>query len=241
METTLTILRQDGPSRPETRRWESRAAPVDAVTVADALMAHRDVAWDDRCTWPSCGTCMMVIAGRARPACSTPLREVADRKGVVRLTPLGGFQLRRDLWVERESLLEGIADLSPWIDEPGTTPEPSGAFSRCTRCGACLDACPEARLGGWFVGAAAIALSHDARHLQRDDPRLDAVINGGIAECGGAHACVDVCPEGLPLDDALREASIQATRHAFRRLFSGSSRSGSTGSGSSRSDAKRDA
>ena len=56
-ETTLKILRQEGPDRPETRRWDVRAVAVDAVTVADALAAHPDVAWDDRCTWPSCGTC----------------------------------------------------------------------------------------------------------------------------------------------------------------------------------------
>lgn len=221
-ETTLKILRQEGPDRPETRRWDVRAVAVDAVTVADALAAHPDVAWDDRCTWPSCGTCTMVIAGRARPACSTPLARVVDGKGVITLAPLGGVALRRDLWVDRDGLIEGIASMSPWVEEEIDASEraPFATFTRCTRCGACLDACPEVRPGGSFLGAAAFGLSHEARVFERDDRGLDALIAGGIAECGGANACVDVCPEGLPLDEALREASAQATRHALRRWLS---------------------
>ena len=170
-DATLRILRQDAPNRPETRRWEVRAVPPDAVTVADALAAHPEITWDDRCTWPSCGTCMMVIAGRARPACSTSIARVADGKGVVTLAPLGGLVLRRDLWVDRERLLDGIASMSPWLDEPAEPPqrEPFAPFARCTRCGACLDACPEVRAGGPFVGAAAFGLSHEARALGKDD------------------------------------------------------------------------
>lgn len=218
---TLKILRQDGPSRPDTRRWENRAVAADAVTVADALSAHPDVAWDDRCTWPSCGTCTMVIAGRARPACTTPIAEVVDGKGVVTLAPLGGVPLRRDLWVDRSGLLEGIAGMAPWLDGDvaAARREPFAAFTRCTRCGACLDACPEVRADSGFVGAAAFGLSHEARTLEPTARRLDAIIDGGIAECGGANACVDVCPESLALDEALRHASVQATRHAFARLI----------------------
>ena len=97
------------------------------------------------------------------------------------------------------------------------------ALSRCTGCGACIEVCPETRLVGGFVGAAAvaahrlIALAPASAEAQRD-LALALTAPGGIHDCGDARACVEACPESLPLDDALASSHADASRAFWRGL-----------------------
>jgi succinate dehydrogenase/fumarate reductase-like Fe-S protein len=214
----LRILRREGATEP--RRWELFDLPAhpDVVTVADALhVLAGNVGWDSRCVWPSCGVCTMVIAGRAADACATRLHDAFPKRGPLSLQPLAGFPVVRDLWVDRSRLTTDASRLGAWGDARTADP-----FASCTRCGACLDACPEVRGGKLdFVGAAPIALSHAARRDHPDDrERLDALTDArGIHRCGLAGACEAACPEALPLREALANAAGMASRHALRRLF----------------------
>jgi succinate dehydrogenase / fumarate reductase iron-sulfur subunit len=240
-DVVVAVRRQDGPTERATRRWERFAIDkARARTVADLLDAiaadprtvqgdiTSPVVWDAACTWPSCGVCTMLIDGAARPACGTLVDEVV-RRGVVVLEPLAKFPLIRDLMVDRQSLRERATRAASFA-EPRAEDRAEGraaaierwALMRCSECGACLEACPEAAPARRYVGPAAIALGLEAS-LRRPDhapKRLVAMLaKGGIDDCGLAQNCVAVCPERVPLDDALFATARAVSRHLFGRLW----------------------
>jgi succinate dehydrogenase / fumarate reductase iron-sulfur subunit len=38
---------------------------------------------------------------------------------------------------------------------------------------------------------------------------------GGVADCGKAQNCVEVCPKEIPLVDSIADVSRQTTKHAL--------------------------
>jgi succinate dehydrogenase / fumarate reductase iron-sulfur subunit len=234
----VRVRRQDGPDELDTRRWETFSLTrAPSQTVADVLRAiERDprthdgrevtpVVWADHCQWPACGVCALRINGRARPACTTLVAEAAPKARPLILEPLATFPLRRDLWIDRTRLQRDEALLASWLPEDDDTAlagnaEAIAVFLRCTRCGACLDACPETHASTAFAGPAAVGLAHAAQLARPDPRRLDALLEpAGIAGCGFARNCVEACPEAIPLDDALAAASRAATGRWLRALF----------------------
>jgi succinate dehydrogenase / fumarate reductase iron-sulfur subunit len=227
---TVRVRRQPGRGAPA--HWEVFSiARQPAMTVADVLEAIAaeplttdgvsvaPVAWASACTWPACGVCAMVINGRARPACATPVAEVAPRRKRLELAPLAGFPVRRDLWVDRSRLRRDAQRLAAGTsDDVGDAAAAMAPFERCTRCGACLDACPETRARGRFAGPYAFGAAYAAR-LGGGGDRLALLAPGGIAECGHAQNCVEVCPEAVPLGEALGEGARWATRDLWATLF----------------------
>lgn len=223
-EITLRILRQDAPSRPASRRWETFSVPLHAgMTVARALAAvDAPVAWNDDCEWPACGACTMLIQGRARAACMTRVDDVDPKnKGTIRLAPLQGFVLIRDLWVDKSRMHDDAARMLAWPDADPAGDVDTLRFSRCTRCGACIDACPEATSGSRvFVGPAAFAERHTLRLRHPDHPLSQPLETpGGIADCGHAEACIDACPEAIPLGEALATAARDAAPRWLQSLY----------------------
>jgi succinate dehydrogenase / fumarate reductase iron-sulfur subunit len=75
-----------------------------------------------------------------------------------------------------------------------------------------------------FVGAAIISQVR----LFNDHPigaalkgeRLDALMgDGGVADCGKAGNCVEVCPKQIPLLESIASVQRQATVHTIKRFF----------------------
>jgi succinate dehydrogenase / fumarate reductase iron-sulfur subunit len=227
-KVTVRVRRQAG--RGAASHWETFSVErVAAMTVAAALdavaadplttdgVAVAPVAWASACTWPACGVCAMVINGRARIACATPVEEVAPPGKVLVLAPLAGFPVRRDLWVDRGRLRADALRMGARSGDGGDAAA-IAPFDRCTRCGVCLDACPETREGAAFAGPYAFGAAHAAR-LSGGGDRAALLARGGIAECGHAQNCVEACPEGVPLGEALGESSRWALRGVWSALF----------------------
>ncbi len=175
-------------------------------------------AWDAHCLEGSCGGCALRAGGRAVLACTTRIADVVKQRGVVVLEPLGVFPVVRDLVVDhalRDRDIDAMTFAAPGARAASAaTLEPLGG---CIACGACLDACPEAHLTGGFVGAEAIVRNRRA-HAVATTPAveragLDAALTrpGGIAECGHAQSCIDVCPVDVPIGEALSDAARAAT------------------------------
>jgi succinate dehydrogenase / fumarate reductase iron-sulfur subunit len=236
----LHVLRQEAAERPESQRWDRfRVRLTPRMTIAAALFAiERDpltidgravapVVWEASCRPRACACCALNANGHVRIACSSLLRDVSPKGKAVKLTPLGSFALIRDLLVDRTRMADAARRLHAWSTPSETTTTPSSAqaraqlsLSRCTLCGACVEACPETSAGGGFVGAAAIAGNELAARYGGADPATTSAAllqDGALEGCERSFNCLAVCPEGLPLDDAIGDAARRATRRWLLR------------------------
>jgi succinate dehydrogenase / fumarate reductase iron-sulfur subunit len=193
--------------------------------------------WDSGCLEEVCGACTMVINGRVRQACSTLVDKVSSPDQPITLEPMSKFPLVRDLYVDRQRLFNDLKRVKAWVPIDGTydlgegppMPEKLQAerypLSRCISCGCCLEACPQYTPVNKFVGAAVISQAR----LFNDHPigaslkeeRLDTLMEeGGIADCGKAGNCVEVCPKEIPLLESIAAVQRQATVYAIKKFFS---------------------
>jgi succinate dehydrogenase / fumarate reductase iron-sulfur subunit len=185
------------------------------------------VALEASCLEEACGSCAMLINGRARLACGTLLAGLADKDGLVTVEPLSKFPVVRDLVVDRSRLGQDLLRVDATLGDAKV-----GDASRiqdlaaCVACGACLEACPnysasEAR-GVPFIGAAVLHEARLASLLGADKAgraaRLEALMgSGGIADCGNVQNCVKACPKDIPLAESIAELGRDTTVHAIKR------------------------
>ncbi len=242
----LKVRRQDGPDRPETRRWEEFAVPYQPhMNVISALMEIQKaprtvdgkpvapVVWECVCLEEVCGSCTMIIDGKVRQSCSALVDEIAPSGQTITLEPMSKFPVVRDLIVDRQRMFEDMKRVKAWIHLDGThelgpgpreSPEKQEErypLSRCMTCGCCLEACPQYGEGLAFVGAFALNLvrlynAHPSGAMNAGE-RLESVMgNGGVEDCGKAQNCVEVCPKEIPLVDSIAVIGRETTK---RLLF----------------------
>jgi succinate dehydrogenase / fumarate reductase iron-sulfur subunit len=191
------------------------------------------VVFDANCLEEVCGSCTMVINGRVRQGCSQLAEGLG---GPVTIEPMSKFPVIRDLWVDRSKMFEALMKAHTWIPIDGTYdlgPGPRIApkvqefaylFARCMTCGCCLEACPQVNSHSKFMGAAVIGqaylMSQHPTGQMNHDERLDAMMSeGGIADCGNAQNCVEVCPKEIPLTTAIGAVGRQTSIKWLRDLF----------------------
>jgi succinate dehydrogenase / fumarate reductase, iron-sulfur subunit len=191
------------------------------------------IVYDSNCLEEVCGSCAMLINGRARMACSA-LVDNLDRP--IKLEPFSKFPVIRDLSVDRSVLFENLKAVKAWVPIDGTydlgggprvSPEEQDQaypLSRCISCCCCMEACPQFNESTGFVGAAAISQvrlfnTHPTgKALKRE--RLQALMgDGGIQECGYAQNCVEVCPKEIPLTKSISEVGGEVMKQAIKDLF----------------------
>lgn len=236
--TVLRIQRQDSPSAPETLRFEEfqvEDGPGDSIATALFSVRQRPVttdgqrvapvAFESACRADGCGACTLLVNGHVRSACRTLLADARPKRGPVVLAPLSKFPLVRDLVVDRSRLRAARKKLGAWLEEPPAAHVPLALaeLDRCTECGACFEACPETSAGR-YVGAAALnevrLLNELAAGAPAQGRRLDAsMADGGVAGCGKAQVCIEVCPERIPLFDSILVLQRQTTRRWLRTLL----------------------
>jgi len=196
-------------------------------------MATTAITYDSNCLEEVCGSCAMIINGRARMACSALLDKL---ERPIRLEPLSKFPVVRDLATDRGVIFENLKAVKAWVPVDGSYdlgagprlyPEQQEAMyplSRCISCCCCMEACPQFNDETNFVGAATISQVRlfnqhpTGRALKRE--RLIALMgDGGIQECGYAQNCVEVCPKDIPLTTSIAEVGGEVMKQAIRDLF----------------------
>ncbi len=244
--TIIKIKRQANPdSKPYWEEFELPYTPGRNLTSALMEIAANPVTRDGKATTPItydsscleevCGSCAMLINGRARMACSALLDKLEQP---IKLEPFSKFPVVRDLAVDRGVLFEDLRLVKAWVPIDGTydlgpgprlsmeEQEVAYPLSRCISCCCCMEACPQFNESTGFVGAAAISQvqlfnTHPTgKALKRE--RLAALMgDGGIQECGYAQNCVEICPKDIPLTRSIsevgREVMIQAIGDLFRK------------------------
>ena len=240
----IKIKRQDNPNQPS--RWEEFAVPYRPnMNVISALMdiaadpVTRDgkkttpVTYDSNCLEEVCGSCAMLINGRARMACSALIDQLDQP---IRLEPFSKFPVVRDLATDRNVIFENLKAVKAWVPIDGTydlgagprmtaeAQEAAYPLSRCISCCCCMEVCPQFNDETGFVGAATISQvrlfnTHPTgAALKRE--RLAALMgDGGIQECGYAQNCVEVCPKDIPLTKSISEVGGAVMKQAIGDLF----------------------
>ncbi|OGW15703.1 MAG: succinate dehydrogenase iron-sulfur subunit [Nitrospinae bacterium RIFCSPLOWO2_12_FULL_47_7] len=191
------------------------------------------VTWDCNCLEEVCGSCSMVINGRVRQAC-TALVDQLDYP--ITLEPMSKFPVVRDLQVDRSRMFENLKKVKAWIEIDGTYDIGEGptfpekqrskayALSQCMTCGCCLEACPQFTNTNSFMGAFAFSQvryfnMHPTGAMSREE-RLESIMKeGGIADCGNAQVCVEVCPKKIPLTESIAEVGRETTLQLLKNLF----------------------
>ena len=196
--------------------------------------ATTPITYDSNCLEEICGSCSMLINGRARMACSALVDKLEQP---IKLAPLSKFPVVRDLAVDRSVLFENLKAVKAWVPIDGTydlgpgpkiipqVQEITYPLSRCISCCCCMEVCPQFTESTGFVGAATIAQTklfneHPTGAVLKEE-RLRALAgDGGIQECGYAQNCVQACPKQLPLTDAIsdvgRDVVLQKVKDFFR-------------------------
>ena len=191
------------------------------------------IIYDSNCLEEVCGSCAMLINGRARMACSAL---VDNLEQPIRIEPLSKFPVVRDLSVDRNVIFENLKRVKAWVPIDGTYDLGSGPrvsmeaqeeaypISRCISCCCCMEVCPQFNEDTGFVGAATIAQvrlfnTHPTgESLKRE--RLAALMgDGGIQECGYAQNCVEICPKEIPLTTSISQVAGQVMKQAIGDLF----------------------
>ena len=240
----IRIRRQKSPS--EKPYWDEFELPSKrGMNVISAMMdiaanpvtrdgkATTPITYDSNCLEEVCGSCAMLINGRARMACSALVDKLEQP---IRIEPLSKFPLIRDLSVDRSVLFENLKRVKAWVPVDGTYDLGSGPrvfpqqqeaaypLSRCISCCCCMEVCPQFNDKTNFVGAATIAQVklfnvHPSGKVFKED-RLHALMgDGGIQECGYAQNCVEACPKDIPLTTAIADVGGQVMRQAIKDIF----------------------
>jgi succinate dehydrogenase / fumarate reductase iron-sulfur subunit len=238
------IKRQDTPeSKPYWEEYELPWRP--GMNVTSSLMdiaanpvtrdgkSSKPIVYDSNCLEEVCGSCAMLINGKARMACSALIDQLEQP---IRLEPFTKFPVVRDLAVDRSTLFENLKRVQAWVPVDGTYDLGSGPrmapadqeitypLSRCISCCCCMEACPQFNEDTGFVGAATISQvrlfnTHPTgKALKRE--RLQALMgDGGIQECGYAQNCVEVCPKEIPLTNSISNVARDVMKQAIVDLF----------------------
>lgn len=191
------------------------------------------ITYDSNCLEEVCGSCAMLINGRARMACSALIDKLEQP---IKLEPLSKFPIVRDLAVDRSVLFENLKRVKAWVPVDGTydlgpgprmsmdDQEDAYPLSRCISCTCCMEACPQFNESTGFVGAATISQvrlfnTHPTGKALKHE-RLAALMgDGGIQECGYAQNCVEVCPKDIPLTRSISQVGGEVMKQAFADFF----------------------
>lgn len=219
-KTVTYTVRRFVPGVDAAPRWQSYTIPLTpGLTVLDGLWAIKQtldptLAWRSSCRMGVCGSCGMLINGRARLACNTQVTELETSR--VAVAPLPNFDIVRDLVPDLRPMFDSHAALLPFIirDDVHERESPTGEFgqspeelehylqfSYCIKCGCCMAACPTYATDPRYSGPMPLAQAHRYNVDTRDDGfgRRREVLAGEVGpwRCHFAGECSRVCPKGV--------------------------------------------
>ena len=222
MEVELLVQRFD-PESDEGPYWGEYTADIeDSGRVLDALHYVKwyidgSLALRRSCAHGICGSDAMLINGVNRLACKVLCR---DLKQPIKVEPIQGLKVEKDLIVDMEPFFAGVRAVKPWLindtpaphDERHQTQEERDRFedtTKCILCAACTTSCPIFWSDEEYVGPAAIVNAHRFIYDSRDEggrERLEILSNkGGAFKCRTTFNCTDACPRGIKVTEAIQE------------------------------------
>lgn len=153
------------------------------------------------CRFKHCGLCAAVINGRSQPSC---LYEV---KGDVKIEPLKGFPVLRDLIIDRlpynEMLKErGVYHQHTLEGKSSIDNDLYKTLLGCTDCYCCLSECPKFVENNKFLGPL-YYVKLVQLYLNSKSNYFPTVQRNELLQCMDCMKCY--CPYGLPLKKVIKK------------------------------------
>ncbi|HSP39685.1 MAG TPA: succinate dehydrogenase/fumarate reductase iron-sulfur subunit [Frankiaceae bacterium] len=246
MNITVRVWRQEGPDAPgsmvdytvdDVTEDMSFLEMLDVLNEKLILSDQDPISYDHDCREGICGSCGMIIDGRAHgpvktTVCQLHMREFSDGDTIeVEPWRAGPFKILKDLVVDRTAMDRIIQSGGYISTSTGSAPDahavpvPKAAAdlafenAACISCGACIAACPN--------GAAMLFTAAKVAHLNvlpqgqpERESRVLRMVNAmddeGFGGCTNVGECVDACPKGIPFDSI-----VSMNREYLRALRGG--------------------
>jgi len=179
-----------------------------------ALIKEQDpsVTYRRSCREGVCGSDGVNMNGKNGLACITPVSEVA-KGGKLKLRPLPGLPVIRDLIVDIEQFYENYRRVEPYLQNDTLPPtkerlqspedrEKLDGLYECILCACCSTSCPSF---WWnpdkFIGPAGLLQAYrfiaDSRDTATEERLSNLEDPFSVFRCRGIMNCVSVCPKGL--------------------------------------------
>ena len=179
-----------------------------------ALIKEQDpsVTYRRSCREGVCGSDGVNMNGKNGLACITPVSEVA-KGGRLKLRPLPGLPVIRDLIVDMEQFYENYRRVKPYLQNDSLPPtkerlqspedrEKLDGLYECILCACCSTSCPSF---WWnpdkFIGPAGLLQAYrfiaDSRDTATEERLSNLEDPFSVFRCRGIMNCVSVCPKGL--------------------------------------------
>ena len=220
----------DQDQKPYFKEYDIQLEPSDRMLL-DALIRIKSI--DDTlalrrsCREGICGSDAMNINGKNGLACIT---KIADLQEPVKLRPLPGLPIIRDLIVDMTQFFKQYNSIKPFVINHDPPPEKERLQSpedrleldglyECILCACCSTACPSF---WWnpdkFVGPAGLLAAYRFIADSRDqavNERLDNLEDPyRLFRCHTIMNCVDVCPKGLNPTQAIGKIKTLMVKRA---------------------------
>ncbi len=204
---------------------------LDAINyIKDNLDGTISYRWS--CRMGVCGSCGMMINGLPKLSCSVFLKDYYPKK--VRVEPLRGYPIERDLVVVMDDFINKLKSVKPWIIRKGNNTEPIEEgeylqtpkqvasykqYSMCINCMLCYAGCPVYFQDHRFLGPAAIAIAQRYNLDSRDEGqkhRQEVLYNEqGVWMCTNVGECTRVCPTNVDPAGAIQRAKVPGVINYF--------------------------
>ena len=230
MKITLQVWRQAGPDAPgdfETHEVDGISEDMSFLEMFDVLNerliadGREPVEFDHDCREGICGTCSMMINGRAHgprsatTTCQLHMREFNDGDTIaVEPWRAAAFPIVRDLVVDRrplDKIIEsggfigantGSAPDGNEIPVPKDAADSAMDAAACSGCGACVAACPNSA-GQLFTSAKIQHLNllpqGQAERWRRTQDMVETM-EGFFGTCTNHGECESACPKEISID-----------------------------------------
>ena len=187
------------------------------------------------CRMGVCGSCGMMVNGVPILTCAAFLRDY-PRGSTIRVEPLQGFPIERDLVIVLDDFLEKLSAVKPWLIREQEQPLEEGEyrqspeqladfkqFTMCINCMLCYAACPVYEHDQSFIGPAALALGQRYNLDSRDEGKEQRYpvmwSDDGIWDCTFVGECSAVCPKNVDPAAAIQQAKVESTGAWFQSLL----------------------
>jgi len=229
----LKVLRYN-PEKGSKSYWQQFTLEVEShFTVLDVLnkvhwQIDGSLAYRRSCRSAICGSCAMKVNGQNILACETSYQSISKKR--LKIEPLPGFPVIKDLVVDMERFFSKINRVKPYLILDKPTPDKEFLQSPeqfeeirdsilCILCGSCTSSCPSLWANENYLGPAALLKAYRFIFDSRDDganERLDIINDrNGLWRCHTIFNCMEACPKNIKITEWLSKLKTKAVENSI--------------------------